>query len=381
MTAVLTTLLLWPAASDASADTQQPSASSKFTSNEDGWFDVSGFLDEAYGFLPLPFLITEPAVGYGAGAGLLFVDRDKDRKDPGPGFGRPNITAVGGMGTENGTWGAFAGDSRYWLDDRLQTLAGVVHASVNLDFYGIGDDSRLREHPLRYNLEPNAVLLHGKYRIGGSKVHAGLGYAYASTEVSFDAPAAAPGLPDFRNVSRVAGALLSLTYDSRDNIFTPRSGFYLDASGGVFRKALGGDEDFQRGSVTAMAFLPLGTDWTLGLQAIGATSSSAAPFYMRPFISLRGVPVMHYQGEDTAQLEAEVRWQCWKRFSIVAFGGGGIAWNDLSRVDNSMTVTSGGLGFRYELARAYGLHAGLDVAYGPEGPAVYIQVGSAWIRP
>jgi hypothetical protein len=38
---------------------------SKFRSAEDGWFDVSGFLDEAYGFLPIVIPITEPAVGTG----------------------------------------------------------------------------------------------------------------------------------------------------------------------------------------------------------------------------------------------------------------------------------------------------------------------------
>jgi hypothetical protein len=33
---------------------------------QDGWLDLSGFLDTAYGFVPLVMPITEPAVGYGA---------------------------------------------------------------------------------------------------------------------------------------------------------------------------------------------------------------------------------------------------------------------------------------------------------------------------
>ena len=357
------------------------SASSKFMSSEDGWLDVSGFLDEAYGFVPIAFPITEPAVGYGAGGGLLFVDRDKTKVDSRPGYGRPNLTAVGGLGTENGTWGVFAGDSRYWFDDRLQTLTGIVYASVNLDFYGIGQDSRLRDHPLRYNLEPLAGLVHAKYRLGDSRVHAGLGYAFATTAVTFDAPAATPGIPDIQNVSRVGGVTLSLTYDSRDNIFTPRSGTYLDVSGGLFSQALGGDSNFQRAGLTAIQFFPLGQDLTLGLNAGAMASFGDVPFYLRPFIVLRGVPAMRYQGDEVSQLEAELRWQCWKRFSIVGFGGSGTAWNDFARVDKRITVSSGGVGFRYEIARSYGLHMGLDVAYGPDGPAIYVQIGSAWIRP
>ena len=94
----------------------------------------------AYGFVPLVIPITEPAVGYGAAGGLAFIDKPMGEAQAG--FGRPNITAVGGLATENGTWGVMAGDVRHWLDDRLQTLVGVVYASVNLDFYGIGQDGR-----------------------------------------------------------------------------------------------------------------------------------------------------------------------------------------------------------------------------------------------
>jgi len=42
---------------------------------------------------------------------------------------------------------------------------------------------------------------------------------------------------------------------------------------------------------------------------------------------------------------------------------------------------SGGGGFRYELARQYGLHAGVDIAFSPDTTAIDLQVGSAWMRP
>ena len=117
-----------------------------FRSAEDGWFDVSSFLDQRFGFLPVAMLITEPAVGYGAGAALAFLDKPLVGADAG--FGRPNISAVGGVYTENDTWAAVVGDMRYWLDDRLQTTAGLIYASVNLDFYGIDENRALERNPL-----------------------------------------------------------------------------------------------------------------------------------------------------------------------------------------------------------------------------------------
>ena len=364
------------AAATAVADTNTVS---KFRSAEDGWLDVSGFLDEPYGFLPVAMPITEPAVGYGAAGGLAFIS-----KPPGAareGFNRPNITVAGGMATENGTWGAVVGDMRHWLDDRLQTRAGVVHASVNLDFHGIGADARLEDNPLQYNLEPAGGMLEGRYRLGDSHFWGGLGYAFARTQVTFDAPAGTAGLPDFRSESTVGGLTPSFMFDSRDNIFTPAHGTYVELSAGVFSEAFGGDDEFQRVRLIAMQFLAFGPRLHLGLRGEAAASFGDAPFYLRPFIYMRGAPIMRYQGQETTQIEAEVRWQFWKRLSLVGFTGGGAAWNDFEHLENTQTVMTGGAGFRYELARKYGIHAGLDVAFGPDGAAFYVQVGSAWARP
>src|SRR5204862_5192757 len=43
-----------------------------FTDPQDGALDASEWLLDRKGFLPVPVVITEPAVGYGAGAALLF---------------------------------------------------------------------------------------------------------------------------------------------------------------------------------------------------------------------------------------------------------------------------------------------------------------------
>jgi hypothetical protein len=364
---------------NSASSTTATNAPSKFRSPEDGWLDLSSFIDQAYGFAPIVMPITEPAVGYGVAGGLAFIDKPPGEAQAG--FGRPNITAVGGMGTENGSWGAAAGDSRFWLGDRLQTLAGLGYASVNLDYYGIGDDSVLKNNPLGYNLEPLGGLMQAKYRLGASRWWGGLSYALASTQVKFDAPPATPGLPSFQSESRIGGLTPSLTYDSRDTIFTPSRGTYFEATAGFFSEALGGDDEFQRVNLVAMQFLPLHPKWTLGLRADANFSFGDAPFYLRPFVHLRGVPAMRYQGEEVAQIEAELRWQFWRRCSIVGFVGGGAAWNNFERFEKSLAVVTGGTGFRYELARKYGLHMGVDVAFGPEDPVVYVQFGSAWMRP
>jgi hypothetical protein len=352
---------------------------SKLFSREDGWLDVSEFVDQAYGFIPLVVPVTEPAVGYGAAGGLAFID--KPPGEAAAGYGRPNITVVAGLATENDTWAIAAADLRHWMNDRVQSLVGAIHASVNLDFYGIGDDAQLKDHPLTYNLEPLGGMVQARYRLGQSQVWMGVGYVLATVNVAFATPGAANYLPNIQRESRIGGLLPSVTFDSRDNMFTPTRGTYVDLTVNVFDPVFGSDEAFQRANLTAMYYLPLHSKVTLGLRGIAAFSFGDAPFYLRPYVAMRGAPVMQYQGEEVAQIEAELRWQFWQRFSVVGFAGTGTAWNNFERLDNKRTVNTGGVGFRYEVARKYGLHMGLDMAVSGDETAFYVQFGSAWMRP
>ena len=359
--------------------TEKLEETSRFRSDDDGWLDISGFIDQAYGFVPLVIPITEPAVGLGAVGALMFIDKQKEEGDAG--FGRPNISTIGALGTDNGTSGVFAGDMRHWRDDHVKTLIGFVHAPVNLDFYGIGFDPLLQDDPQTYNLETTAGMAQVRYRIGESQAWAGLGYVLAKSKVTFDVKPEVESLPNFQSESWVGGLLPHLSFDSRDNMFTPTSGTYLDLSGGLFSEALGSDSDFQRVNLTGIYYQPLGYDLTLGIMGNSILSFGEIPFYMRPFIYLRGVAAMRYQGDYMAQIEAELRWQFWERFSLIGFTGAGVTWNDNRETRAEQNVSTGGVGFRYEIARKYGMHMGLDLAYGPDGPALYVQFGSAWMRP
>lgn len=370
---------LGAAADDEAPPVTAPSdATAEFFSPEDGWLDFGTFIDKSYGFVPIAGPVTEPAVGYGAWGGLTFIDKPfGEAKD---GYGKPNITAVGGLITENGTSGAVIGDVRYWLDDRLQTVVGGAKASVNLDFFGFGEDSVLEDHPIAYNLGLLGGIAQAKYRIRGSRFWTGLRYELFATEVEFDAPSTAPGLPDFRSEYRVGGLTPMLSYDSRDNMFTPLRGTYAEATAGFYGPALGGEDEFQYVYLNAIQFFPLHSKLTLGVQGSATMSFGEMPFFLRPFIILRGAPVMRYLGEHVAQVETELRWQFWKRFSLVGFAGVGATYSDVERLDTDQRITTGGGGFRYEVARDYKLHMGIDLAFGPDTVAIYVVFGSAWLR-
>lgn len=49
-------------------------------------------------------------------------------------------------------------------------------------------------------------------------------------------------------------------------------------------------------------------------------------------------------------------------------------------VENRTSIMKS-VGFRYLVARRYGLHMGLDVAGGPNSTVFYVVFGSAWLHP
>ena len=48
------------------------------------------------------------------------------------------------------------------------------------------------------------------------------------------------------------------------------------------------------------------------------------------------------------------------------------------RAEQSNKVSAGGVGFRYQIARRYGLHIGMDYAQSHEESAVYFNIGSGF---
>lgn len=351
-----------------------------FRDPQDGRFDTSRFLLDLNGFLPLPFIITEPAIGYGGGAALLFFDRNALPPGAAAREGRfvpPDITAAGGMATENGTRGGFAGHLGFSSDGNWRYVGAVARTSLNLSWFGAdflpGAGSGGRD----YNLDADLLVADVRRRIPGTDWMAGLRYVRADTRSRFDLGRPAE-VPQRSLDVAIGGLALVAEYDDRDSIFTPGSGKRITAYVHDFAPRWGGDQSFRLYKAAVNAFASPVRDLVLGGRLDWRGSSGNTPFYALPFIELRGIPALRYQGEQAAVAEVEARWNLDGRWSAVGFAGAGRAAGPEEGLGSAKTRWAGGVGIRYFLARAMGLHVGVDVARGPEEGAFYIIMGSAW---
>lgn len=115
-----------------------------FTDPADEHFDMSRWLLEHHGFLPVPIIVSDPAVGFGGGVGLAFFHRPKDssptrtKPDGSTEMISPDIYGFGVMATENGTKALGGGAILHFDDDRWRYRGGVGVVNMNMDFYTKG---------------------------------------------------------------------------------------------------------------------------------------------------------------------------------------------------------------------------------------------------
>ena len=366
-----------PAAGAADAPAE---AQSLFRDPTDGAFDVSGFLRTRTGFLPVFMPITEPAVGYGLGGGLAFFHTQPRLVETprGPRMVPPNATAVGGMGTENGTWAAFLGHLHTWHDGRVRYVVGGGYGSFNLDWFGQGD--ALDGRALAYNMEGWAVLQKLTFRLGDSDFFAGPTQRFLSTQAEFDLNGPIAGIVPDELDADVSGLGVAFAYDTRNSLFSPTRGTKASVGFTWNDGALGSDFDYGQLDLEACQYVPLGGPFTLGLRAAAGYATEDAPFFDLGSVSLRGIQQGRYVDNAALTVEAELRWDVTRRWTLVGFGGAGWVADEFAALDDAQTRWAGGAGFRYLVARAYDLRMGLDVAAGEDDWAVYVTVGTGWLR-
>ena len=206
----------------------------RFMDPEDGQLDLSDFLANARGFLPIPIVITEPAIGYGAGAALLWFRESLGERRAQGRLSPPDIFGVAFAATENGTTLIGALGMVTFAEEKWRWRGFIGRPDVNLDFYG--ENTRIG-----YNLQGWATTQLVQRRLGESDNFVGGRFNYIDFDVRFDPSRPEPVLSPADRTIRSAGLGLFFEHDSRDNFFTPARGWKLFAESVFYSPEIGSD--------------------------------------------------------------------------------------------------------------------------------------------
>ncbi len=351
----------------------------QFIDPEDGMLDGSEFLlDYPYGILPVPIFITEPAIGNGFGlAGVYFHDPDpawEGNLHDERGRQRPSSITAGAAGaTENGS--SFYGGVHFghYKQDTIRYQGILGGADINLDFYGSGDDSG-DQGGFEFNADAAFISQRLAFRLGSSDWLLGGEFNYTDSTMKFDQRNEKPELEALSFDSTNASLGMVVVYDSLDNPFTPSSGINSETLISRYDESFGGDFDYDAVVTKNQIHFSPFENWTAGIRLNGSFVSGDVPFYGLPYIEMRGIPALRYQGEDVVTTELQTNWNFHPRWTAIAFMGAGRATN--SGLSDANTHSAGGFGFRYLGVRRLGLSMGIDLAKGPEDEVIYVSFGT-----
>jgi len=341
---------------------------------------------QRYRLLPIPILITEPAIGEGLGVTLALFHPVKPGKQdetrvatPGSitamSGGRdapPVVTALAAAYTTNDTWFAGLGHFNNWRRDSIRYAGALALAKVNSTIY-------LLNRPIAFSMETDMVFQELKFRLGNSDWLLGAGLFYLDAKNRFGTNLPGIGEDDrFALTFKNAGVAAELLYETRDNTMNPTSGQLFELSLWRYDEAIGGSFDYWSWKLKALSFHPLTPKVTLGLRADLTGVDGRPPFFAYPWVSLRGIPALRYQDNQAGAAEIEGRYLLAPRWEISAFAGLGYTSNDNPLFVNPGSIYNFGLGSRYKVFEAHNVWMGIDIARGPEDWNWYIQIGQAW---
>jgi len=318
--------------------------------------------------------ITEPAVGYGlAGAGIYFIQKKENPEN----FRRKSdLAALAGGFTENGTWFAGGAYLGFWNNDKLRYRGIAAYGDINLNYYNPLTPDIAKE----FNLSSYFFLQQAIVRINESNFFLGGKYQLSNTNVNFKVN---EGLPDFIPKDFDlwnSGISLITEFENYNNIFSPTKGTRIHISYDQNLELLGSDRDWGKLNFFSHFYFPVTETWVPGFRVESLLATGDTPFYAKPYVALRGVPALRYQGDLTVLIETEQLININSRWGIVGFTGIGTAFVSVDDLNAEELVWNAGGGFRYLIARLMGLKMGLDVARGPEDWAVYVVFGSSWLK-
>jgi hypothetical protein len=356
-----------------------------FKDSIDSKFDLSDYIIDANGFVPVPYIITEPALGgFGGALFPIFIKKRPAYRDSVKGRLRitpiaPDITGGGAIYTANKTWGTFGFRSGTLVKRRIKYLVGGGYIHLNMSFYKTFE--QIGEKELKFTIDAIPAVLQATKRLAFSRWYTGFRYVFLKTSVSFHGDSSLNHLVDSLLTDKLISQLgVIVEVDNRDNVFTPDKGLKFHVDFNRSDDAIGSDYDFWRLNYYSYMYKPLSKSIVAGLRIDGKQAFGEPPFYMLPFIEMRGIPSARYQGKVVLLSELETRFDIKKRWSLIAFGGTGVAFDEWSKFSEASFQFSYGTGGRYLLARKFKLRVGIDVAHGPNTWAYYIVFGSNWLK-
>ncbi len=269
----------------------------------------------------------------------------------------------------------------YWQRDRRRFTGELGYYRYNYFFYGVGNEFADYAGEL-YGVNFPRVRVNALWRTGRRHL-TGLRYAWDYWQV-YDQEVGGLLLEQEEVVGRERSVYSALgavwQWDSRDHIFFPRSGSWLELAVLNSNEVLGATQNFIKWSIDARTYWNPKNDriWAAQLYVEGNTGSP--PFNQLALLGgtrlLRGYYEGRFRDRQLSASQIEYRFPIKGRFGAVLSGGIGSVTDNWASWQGSYIRYALGGGLRFILLPEDQIRLRLDYGIGPNSSAFYLTVGA-----
>jgi len=180
----------------------------------------------------------------------------------------------------------------------------------------------------------------------------------------------------------VSGLGLVANYDSRDNLFFPTKGFFVESTFQRYDKAIGSKYEYTRFLIDGSTYLSLAKNHVLAFNGVADFISGNPPFNQMAVLGgtkrMRGFYEGRYRDKNALITQAEYRFPLAGRFGLAAFMAYGAVADEVSNFElNNFRLTGGG-GLRFAINRKEHINIRVDYGFGKQSSGLYFTIGEAF---
>lgn len=335
----------------------------------------------------LPLIFSSPETRLGIGAVGIFTLRFKGSDLN----SRPSQIQVGTAYTLNKQILFYIPFRLYFKNEKYLTYGELGYYKYNYFFHGIGNDQKPDFEEL-FDVNYPRIRLNALYQLN-PKTYIGLRYHMDDYDVKTNR-LDPEGQLITATITGSQGGFISgigavANYDSRDNIFYPTDGFFIEVATLLNAKATGSNFEYTKLSIDAATFLQNKWNHILGLHFYSEFTGGDAPFNELSLLGgnrrMRGYYQGRYRDNHFLTLQAEYRLPLFWRIGGVVFAGyGGVA-DKVNNFDFNEFRLAYGAGLRIKINNEglnvridYGIGGALEEETPVRSSGFYLTIGEAF---
>jgi len=327
--------------------------------------------------MPVLFYLPETGLGYGG----LGIGTFRFKAEPIESY--PSSVQLAVSYTSKNQLLIWAPYELYWDEEKWRFFGELGFYKYFYNFYGIGVDSQ-EENFETYEVDFPRLRMSVLREIA-PKFLVGAGYEldiYYNLNFDENGILDNSDVPGKNGAGTISNLGLLAVYDTRDHVFQPTKGFFIQAGAFSSIDFLGSSFSFSKFSLDSRYYQKIKGKHILAGNVFVANSGEGTPFFSLNYLGTnnrsRGFNDRRYLDNAELSFAMEYRFPISGRFGGAAFGSSGTVAGDFSSLFSSRYRNAFGAGVRYTINKKDGIRVRVDYGLSKEGGNLYFTVREAF---